>query len=616
MILSLFYLAVSLFGLGFLVFIHEWGHFWVGRKMGMKVETFSIGFGKPIKTWKSNDVLFQIGSIPFGGFVKFKGLDGDRSSSDGFYSVPFYKRIFVAFAGPLANLILAFLVFVIIYLCGGRTVDFMEKNPYVGFLRKEGTLYKAGLREGDKITSINNRPFSSFQDFMVEKTISKGPITLQAEHFPLFEAPAFSFSFKEGGYFPGNFLIFESIPNIVPKEMAYLQQLGLEKGDRLLTLNGQPLFSKASLVELLQELSVLIYVERQNEMIAIKVPKIPPSDIKMNKAQKGELTDWMHGSKLKSIRYFIPYDLSQDLVVEGACEYLNNEAFWQLPTEGDPLSFEGNLQKGDKIFSVNGITVCSGTQFIEALDRPSVHVIAQKRTHKALPLDQSLEEFWAPFMKEDFKAMFNDPKLKSKGEFLQFNIPVIRLDQLKLSEAEQESQQKRYDDEMQRIGKIKDPKQRNLELKEMELNQKRYLIGGLFGDQPVSFNPSPWQEMKDACQMTFKTLSSLFKGALSPKQLSGPVAIVGVMQHGAKKSVTEGLYYFAVISINLALFNLLPLPVLDGGHICFALYEGIFRRPVNQKLMERITFVFVILLVSLLLYATYNDILRFIKGLF
>ena len=169
---------------------------------------------------------------------------------------------------------------------------------------------------------------------------------------------------------------------------------------------------------------------------------------------------------------------------------------------------------------------------------------------------------------------------------------------------------------MQRIGKIKDPKQRNSELKEMELNQKRYLIGGLFGDQPVSFNPSPWHEMKDACQMTFKTLSSLFKGALSPKQLSGPVAIVGVMQYGAKKSVTEGLYYFAVISINLALFNLLPLPVLDGGHICFALYEGIFRRPVNQKLMERITFVFVILLVSLLLYATYNDILRFIKGLF
>ena len=214
MILSLFYLAVSLFGLGFLVFIHEWGHFWVGKKMGMKVETFSIGFGKPIKTWKSNDVLFQIGSIPFGGFVKFKGLDGDRSSSDGFYSVPFYKRIFVALAGPLANLILAFLVFVLIYLCGGRTVDFMEKNPYVGFLRKEGALYKAGLREGDKITSINNRPFSSFQDFMVEKTISKGPITLQAEHFPLFEAPAFSFSFKEGGYFPGNFLIFESIPNI------------------------------------------------------------------------------------------------------------------------------------------------------------------------------------------------------------------------------------------------------------------------------------------------------------------------------------------------------------------------------------------------------------------
>jgi regulator of sigma E protease len=91
---------------------------------------------------------------------------------------------------------------------------------------------------------------------------------------------------------------------------------------------------------------------------------------------------------------------------------------------------------------------------------------------------------------------------------------------------------------------------------------------------------------------------------------------VGVMQHGAKKGVTEGLYYFAVVSINLALFNLLPLPVLDGGHICFALYEGIFRKPVPQKFMERLTFVFVILLIALIIYATYNDLLRFIKGIF
>lgn len=142
------------------------------------------------------------------------------------------------------------------------------------------------------------------------------------------------------------------------------------------------------------------------------------------------------------------------------------------------------------------------------------------------------------------------------------------------------------------------------------------MIGGKFQDQVVTSNPNPFKELYDACALTFKTIGSLVKGGLSPKQLSGPVAIVGVMQQGAKKSFTEGLYYFAVISVNLALFNLLPLPVLDGGHIIFALYEGIMRKPVPQKVMERLTLIFVIVLVALIIYATYNDILRFIKGLF
>lgn len=618
MILSLIYLALSLFGLGLLIFVHEWGHYIVGLKMGMKVETFSIGFGKPLKSFKAkNGVLFQIGTIPFGGYVKFKGLDGDRSSSDGFYSVPFYKRIFVAFAGPLANLLLALLVFIIIFISGGRHVDFQEKNPFVGLLKQGGTLFNLGLREGDKIEKVNSKPYSSFQDFMIEKLTSKAPLRIEGVHFPLYLDQGFDFSFQEGGFYPADFLLFKEVPKIVPDEMAYLKQKGLAQGDRLLSLNGMPVFSKASLIHQLQMPSCLLHVMRDDKILAVRVPKLRFSDIKLTGLQEGEVTDWMHGAGLKTLKYYIPYDLTNDMTVEGVCEYLNNEALWQKPQSFDPLNpVDQVLVKGDKIIACNGKRLTKPSELVAILDKDVFHVIAQKREFKKLEQKDAVLEFWAPYLTKDYNDLLINPDLSSQGEYISFECPVIKLDMLKLSDEEKQRQDKLLEDSLVAINKIKDPKVRAQQLKELELEQKRFMIGGKFIDQAIKFNPNPFKELFDACMMTFKTIGGLVKGGLSPKQLSGPVAIVGVMQHGAQKSLIEGLYYFAVISINLGLFNLLPLPVLDGGHILFALYEGIFRRPVPQKMMERLTLIFVVLLVGLILYATYNDILRFIRGLF
>lgn len=618
MILSLMYLALSLFGLGLLIFVHEWGHYIVGLKMGMKVETFSIGFGKPIKTWKAkNGVVFQIGSVPFGGFVKFKGLDGDRSSSDGFYSVPFYKRIFVAFAGPLANLLLALAVFTLIYIAGGRRIDFQEKNPFVGLIKQGGKVFSLGLREGDKIEKVNGKAYVSFQDFMVEKLTSKAPVRLEGQHFPLYLAQSFDISLQDGGFYPADYLLFKEVPKIIPEEMAYLKQKGLKEGDRLLSLNGMPVFSKNSLIAQLQVPSILLHIDRDGKMMPIRVQKLRFSDIKLSRAQEGELTDWTQGAGLKQLKYYIPYDLNNDLYVEGVCEFLNEEAQWQTPTVIDPINpLDQVLQKGDRIVACNGKKISKTSELVSILDKDVFHVMVQKKDLVRLEINEAINEFWAPYISKDYQDLLNNPDLLAQGSIFSFECPAIKLEMLKLSEAEKIRQDKLLQDSLEAINKIKDSKLKAQALKELELEQKRFMIGGKFSDQLIKFNPNPFKELYDACMMTFKTIGGLVKGGLSPKQLSGPVAIVGVMQHGAQKSVIEGLYYFAIISINLGLFNLLPLPVLDGGHILFALYEGIFRRPVPQKVMERLTLVFVVILVSLILYATYNDILRFIRGLF
>ena len=109
---------------------------------------------------------------------------------------------------------------------------------------------------------------------------------------------------------------------------------------------------------------------------------------------------------------------------------------------------------------------------------------------------------------------------------------------------------------------------------------------------------------------TAKTLTSLVTGKLNPKWMSGPIGMVQIIHHGWMVGVKEALFWIAAISLNLGIFNLLPIPILDGGRICFFLYEWMFRRRPSAKAMERLIIPFVVLLIGLFIYVTYQDIIR------
>lgn len=99
--MSMIYILLAILGLGFLVFIHELGHYWVARRKGMRVEAFAIGFGKPIFTWVRDGVQWHICMLPFGGYVKIAGMqkEGSREPSeiaDGFYG----KKPWIEFRLP------------------------------------------------------------------------------------------------------------------------------------------------------------------------------------------------------------------------------------------------------------------------------------------------------------------------------------------------------------------------------------------------------------------------------------------------------------------------------------------------------------------------------------
>ena len=126
--------------------------------------------------------------------------------------------------------------------------------------------------------------------------------------------------------------------------------------------------------------------------------------------------------------------------------------------------------------------------------------------------------------------------------------------------------------------------------------------------------PSPWAQVKDVFDKTVRTFSALIHSkqtGVGAKDLSGPVGILSILAAQVNTDYRLALSFLVLLNINLAILNLLPVPVLDGGHIVMAIIEKIRRRPLSHKFVEYTTTAFAVLLISFMIYVTYSDIKRF-----
>jgi regulator of sigma E protease len=152
-------IAAFIVAIGVLVSVHEYGHFWVARKLGIRVLRFAIGFGKPLwsRTSKHDGVEYVIGSIPLGGYVKMLDeREGNVAPEDAPYSytrAPVWKRILTLLAGPFANLIFAVLVYWLLLMIGIPSL-----KPVVGEVVAGSIAARAGLHENDLIIAVQGKP--------------------------------------------------------------------------------------------------------------------------------------------------------------------------------------------------------------------------------------------------------------------------------------------------------------------------------------------------------------------------------------------------------------------------------------------------------------------------
>lgn len=165
---------VSLLVLSALIFFHELGHYAVAKFFGVYIEIFSIGFGKKIASFRMFNTEWRIAMIPLGGYVKMKGQDDSDPSvvsydKDSYNSKTPLQRIMILLAGPAANFILAFFLYIFIALGSPAIL-----SPVIGAVKKDSPAFVAGLESNDTITAIDGKPVATWEEMAEIISQNKG----------------------------------------------------------------------------------------------------------------------------------------------------------------------------------------------------------------------------------------------------------------------------------------------------------------------------------------------------------------------------------------------------------------------------------------------------------
>lgn len=649
MIISFLYVILAILGLSFLIFIHELGHYWMARRTGMRVETFSIGFGRPIYTWESNGTKWQIGWLPFGGYVRIAGTDSEKeedlySVPGGFFTKSPLDRILVAVMGPVANLVFALLAFALLWSLGGREKNFMEYTSVIGWVDPQSELYAQGIRPGDEIVAYGDKTFQSAKDHVYEPMTSSGEIKVKGFKVNYKSGDKIPFEYDVKTYphpaslnkglltagilTPANYLIYNKLhgqENPLPEGSA-MQGSGIEYGDRVLWVDGELVFSSKELETILNDGRALLTIQRGNDTLLRRVPRVEAQELKFDSSFREELIDWqfeaqLNGTKLQQL-YTIPYNLTNECVVENDLPFIDKDKQEEVFSPHPFSTLDLPLNVGDKILAIDGTPVEKSFQLLAQLQQKHVLVVVQRNPDAVRQISWQNED--ADFNKhinwKDLqtitKTIGSERPVTSAGDLVLLK-PVTPKTQMELvlSPEKQAWLASEILERKKEIEKIEDPERRGQAQMHLERQEKLQLLGLPQQDRTVNFNPTPTEMFQNIFQEIWRTLTALLSGHLNPKWLSGPIGIVQVVHDNSMVSIKEALFWLGAISLNLGILNLLPIPVLDGGTILINLVEMISRRRISPKTLEKLILPFAVLLIVFFVFLTYHDLTRVFGGL-
>ena len=286
----LIFLSAFLVAIGILVAVHEFGHYWVAKRLGFKVLRFSIGFGKPLVMRTGNDAdrtEYCVAAIPLGGYVKLLDeREGEVEAAElhrSFTRRPVMHRIAVLLAGPAMNLLFAALLYSILAMVGTEVV-----KPVVGQVRLDSPAAAAGLQRGDRIVRVGDRNVEDTEELqiaLIRQFTDDGVIPLRVRRdggelrLTLRVAEDRRAMTEPGMLLPGlgfDLATWNATTTIhdVPGNSAGARA-GLRAGDRVLTVDGQPVVNSTEFVAMVNaapDRDIAIEVERAATRLRIVAP--------------------------------------------------------------------------------------------------------------------------------------------------------------------------------------------------------------------------------------------------------------------------------------------------------------------------------------------------------
>jgi regulator of sigma E protease len=268
-------LVYFLIVIGILVFVHEFGHFIMAKRAGVRVEKFSLGFGPKLIGYKKGDTEYVISALPLGGYVKMAGENPDEEPTgapDEFQSKSVWQRAKIAATGPLTNIILAFLVMPFVFMVGTYTLG----PARVGFVEKGSPAEQAGFQIGDIIEKINSRSITDWET--AEMLIAVNPDTDLAvtvdrsgEKKTLALRPKLDAEQKIGvsGLYPD---FPAEVGRLIPGLPA--EKSGLQVNDKIIAVDAAPVYywnQFSTMVRKSQGKTLTLTVEREQKKVQITV---------------------------------------------------------------------------------------------------------------------------------------------------------------------------------------------------------------------------------------------------------------------------------------------------------------------------------------------------------
>jgi regulator of sigma E protease len=268
--------------LGFMILIHEFGHYAVAKWLGVRVEQFAIGFGKRLIGFRRGDTDYRINAIPLGGYVKMSGENPMDERSDDpreFMNHSRWHRFLIAIAGPTMNILLAIILLTTVYMVHYEYPVYLDKAAVIDGVKPLSPAAQAGLQAGDRIVRVDGIENPTWEQLEPRVWLSPNqPLTISIQRgnqtFEKTIVPTAVTSSEVGsaGWFPEDAVVVGRVEPDLPAAKA-----GIREDDRIVALDGQTVHSIEGVIESLQrtkEQPVKLSVMRGGQMLSISLAPI------------------------------------------------------------------------------------------------------------------------------------------------------------------------------------------------------------------------------------------------------------------------------------------------------------------------------------------------------